>query len=472
MFMRSSEHRLLKESFRDLLGLCSIQSHSKESAIMQAKSSQSDNVRGQEKVEQRELAILRLIHSGANYSRHDIAVKTGLSPALITSIVRKLIARNLVVEAPAVSLMVGRKPVPLEVRPDAGFLIGVDIGSYYSHVVVTDMSGQIVYRKQAESGIADGRVRVLQRVFECVHRAIADTGARHGRILGIGIAHSGVIDAEKGLVLSFPRPGQIAEWKDVPLRAIFEKEFHLPCLLEDSVRTKATAERYFGLGRDVDDFLFVEVGIGIGAAVFFEGKLYRGAGGKAGEFGHITVAENGPLCSCGNNGCLESVASCAAIIQAGRLALERGVDSRIRDLAHGDLNRISIEVIAQAAAENDSLAFRVLQDASSQIARGLADLVNLLNPRLIIFGGALFRAAPQLLADPLGRIIRQRSLEKLANDAQLRVSPLGAEAGALGASRIAADRALSDLYLQSAQSKEPAVALEPADAMRTASELL
>ncbi len=435
---------------------------------MQAKSSQSGNVHGREKPELRELAILRLIHSGANYSRLDIARKTGLSPALITSIVRNLIVRQLVIEAPAVSSSVGRKPVPLEVRSDAGFLTGVDIGSYYTHVVVTDMKGQIVYKEQVETGIPDGRVRVLQRVFKCVRRAIAASGVSRELILGMGIAHSGVIDARKGLVLSFPRPGQMVEWKNVPLQAIFEKEFHLPCLLEDSVRTMATAERHFGLGRDVDDFLFVEVGMGIGAAVFFESKLYRGGGGKAGEFGHITVDENGPLCSCGNNGCLESVASCAAIIQAGRLAIERGVDSRIRDLALGDLNRISIEVIAQAAAENDSLAFRVLQEASSYIARGLADLVNLLNPRVIIFGGALFRAAPQLLDDPLRRIIRQRSLEKSANDVQLRVSPLGAEAGALGAARMIADRALRGLYLQT--SGEQIAATEPTDAGQPGSE--
>ena len=429
---------------------------------MQPKSSQSGNVHGREKPELRELAILRLIHSGANYSRLDIARKTGLSPALITSIVRNLIARQLVIEAPSVSSSVGRKPVPLEVRSDAGYLIGVDIGSYYVHVVVTDMKGQIVYKEQVETGIPDGRVQVLQRVFECVRRAIAASGVSRERILGMGIAHSGVIDARKGLVLSFPRPGQMVEWKNVPLKEIFEREFHLPCLLEDSVRTMATAERHFGLGRDMDDFIFLEVGMGIGAAVFFEGKLYRGGGGKAGEFGHITVDENGPLCSCGNNGCLESVASCAAIIQAGRLAIERGVDSRIRDLALGDLNQISIEVIAQAAAENDSLAFRVLQEASSYIARGLADLVNLLNPRLIIFGGALFRAAPQLLDDPLRRIIRQRSLEKSANDVQLRVSPLGAEAGALGAARMIADRALRGLYLQT--SGEQVAAIEPANA--------
>jgi N-acetylglucosamine repressor len=219
-------------------------------------------------------------------------------------------------------------------------------------------------------------------------------------------------------------------------------------VLQDSVRTMATAEQSFGLGRDVDDFLYVEVGMGIGAAIFFEGKLYRGAGGKAGEFGHITVDENGPLCSCGNNGCLECVASCAAIIQAVRAAMERGVDSKIRDLAHGDLSQISIEVIAHAASENDSLAFRVLQEAASYIAIGLADLVNLLNPQLIIFGGALFRAAPQLLSDPLRRIIRQRSLEMSANDVHLSASPLGEEAGALGASRMIAERALEELHLQ------------------------
>jgi predicted NBD/HSP70 family sugar kinase len=186
--------------------------------------------------------------------------------------------------------------------------------------------------------------------------------------------------------------------------------------------------------------------MGIGAAFFFDGKLYRGAGGKAGEFGHITIDKNGPLCSCGNNGCLEAVASCAAIIEAVHTAIHRGVDSKIRNLAGGDLDRISIELVSQAAAENDSLAFRVLHESASYIANGLADLVNLLNPKLIIFGGALFRAAPYLLSDPLRSIIKQRSLEKSFNDVQLQVSPLGSEAGALGASRLIAERILDDMY--------------------------
>jgi glucokinase-like ROK family protein len=401
-----------------------------------------------DKPEQRELSVLQLIHSGANDSRLDVARKTGLSAASITAMVRELMAMGLVVESEAVSSSVGRKPIPLKIRGDAGYVIGLDIGSFYTRVVVTDLNGLIAYKHRVETGLSEGRVRVLRRVFEAVHSAIRSVSLPRNSLLAMGVAHSGVIDAEKGMVLSYPRPGQMAEWKNVPLQSICEQEFKLPCRLEDSVRMRAAAEQVYGLGRKVEDFLYIDAGMGIGAAIYFAGKLYRGGGGKAGEFGHITVDEDGPLCSCGNNGCLESVASCAAIIQAVRVAMERGVDSKIRDLAKGDLEQVSIEVIARAAAENDSLAFRVLREAASYIALGLADLVNLLNPRLIVFGGSLFRAAPQLLIDPIRGVIRQRALEKSANDVELLASPLGEEAGALGAARMSAERALENLYLK------------------------
>ena len=416
---------------------------------MQGRAMQASNFHISDKPEQRELSILQLIHAGSNYSRLDLARRTGLSPSGITAIVRGLLVKKLVTEAQPVSSLVGRRPIPLRIRDDAGYLLGVDIGSYYTRVVITDINGRIIRKDQIETRIPDGRVAVLERVFKCVHGTMEASLVPRNKILGAGIAHSGVIDAEKGMVISFPRPGQMAEWKNVPLRNLFESEFKVPCMLEDSVRTMAIAERCFGLGRDVDDFLFIEVGRGIGAAIFVDGKLYRGAGGKAGEFGHITAQENGPLCSCGNTGCLESVASCASIIQSVRVAVERGVDSKVRDLAGGDLSQITVEKIAQAAKDNDGLAFRVLQEAASYIATGLADLVNVLNPRLVIFGGALFGAAPELVSDPLKRLIRQRSLEKSADDAELRVSPLGAESGALGASRMIAGQGLESLYTHS-----------------------
>jgi predicted NBD/HSP70 family sugar kinase len=224
------------------------------------------------------------------------------------------------------------------------------------------------------------------------------------------MAHSGIVDSNSGMVLSYPRPGQMTEWKNVPLQQMLEQEFAVPCILEDSVRAIALAERCFGVGQNLDDFVYIDVGMGIGAGIFLNGSLYQGSSGGAGEFGHMTVEENGPLCCCGNNGCLEIMASCAAIIHAARSAIERGVDSKIRELVARDLERISIEIIADAAEKNDSLAFRVLHDAVSHIGVALADLVNLLNPGVVVFGGPLFRAAPYLL-EPLRRIIRQRALE-------------------------------------------------------------
>jgi glucokinase-like ROK family protein len=400
-----------------------------------------------EKLEQRELTILQLIHSGANNSRLELARLADLSPSSITAIVQRLIKKGLVVESEPATSQLGRRPIPLQVRRDAAYLVGVDLGSFFLRIVITDINGEIVYRSQSRTDMKVGRQRVLEKTFLSIHQAIRESNIPQKSIKGIGIGHSGVIDSEAGVVLSYPRPGQMEEWRNVPLRDIFEKEFSLPCLLEDSVRTSTIAEKCFGSARELSDFLYIDVGMGIGAGIFLDGKIYRGGGGRAGEFGHITVNESGPLCSCGNTGCLETLASSAAIIQNVRAAIEKGIDSKIRELIDGDLDKISIELIARAASEDDSLAYRVLQGAASYIGIGLANLVNLLNPKVVIFGGALFREIPQLIADPLRRIIKQRSLEKSANEVQLAVSTVGAEASALGAARLIAEKIIENLYL-------------------------
>jgi predicted NBD/HSP70 family sugar kinase len=394
----------------------------------------------------KELSVLQLIHAKRNISRIELAKQTGLSAASITAIVQRLIDKGLVVESGHNSSGLGRKPVSLTVRDDAGFLVGLDLGSFYTRVVVTDIRGTLIFKQESETGIPDGRDLVLSRTIESIHKAIDDSRIPRTAFRGIGIGHSGVIDVSKGLVLSYPRPGQMAEWKNVPLREIMQREFGVPCLLEDSVRAIATAEKYFGQGAGLDDFIYVDVGMGIGAAIFLDGKLYRGPGGSAGEFGHMTVDEHGPLCCCGNYGCLETLASCGAIIQSVRSAIEKGVDSQVRELSEGDLNRISIESIGQAAVQNDSLSFRVLHEAISHIAVALADVVNLLNPHVLIFGGALFRSAPELFLEPLKRTIRQRALEKSANEVQLKISNLGSEAGALGAGRLISETVVTQLY--------------------------
>jgi N-acetylglucosamine repressor len=392
--------------------------------------------------------VLQLIHANRNISRIELAKQTNLSAASITAIVQNLMDKGLVVESGHNASALGRKPVSLSLSDDAGFLVGVDLGSFYTRVVVTNMRGALACKQESETGMQDGRDAVLARTLKKIHKAIDDSGMRRNALRGIGMGHSGVIDVSKGLVLSFPRPGQMTEWKNIALRDLLEREFGVPCLLEDSVRAIGTAEKHFGLGAGLNDFIYVDVGMGIGAAIFIDGKLYRGPGGSAGEFGHMTVDEHGPLCCCGNYGCLETMASCAAIIQSVKSAIEKGVDSKVRELAQGDLNQISIEMIGQAATQNDSLSFRVLHEAVARIAIALADVVNLLNPHVLIFGGALFRSAPELLLEPLKRSIRQRALEKSANEVQLKISNLGSEAGAFGAGRLISEIVVERLYLE------------------------
>jgi N-acetylglucosamine repressor len=400
------------------------------------------------KSEQNELNVLYQICARPNTSRFELAKHTGLSPACIGGIINRLLRKRLVVESGRTSPPMGRKPVSLVVRGDAAYLVGVDISSYMLRVIITNLLGQCIYKTETESRLSEGRQRVLHRTFQAVHKAIRDSSVPQSLIKGIGVAHSGLIDSENGLVLCYARPGQMGEWKNVPLRDILEEQFGLPVTIENGTRTKAVAEKHFGLGIDLNDFFYITVGIGIGAALFIEGKLYRGAGGLAGEFGHMTVDENGPFCSCGNYGCLETVSSCAAIIRAVRSALQQGVDSRIPELANGDLDHITIEMVAQAARENDSLAFRVLDEAVSHIGVALADVANLLNPRIVIFGGPLFQHASEFLLGPLQRVIKQRAHEKTANEMQFKVSSLGSEAAALGAAYLVSPRILESLFLE------------------------
>jgi predicted NBD/HSP70 family sugar kinase len=291
----------------------------------------------------------------------------------------------------------------------------------------------------------------MERCYKLIDEAIMAAGISKDSLVGIGIAHSGVVDSHRGLVLSFPRPGQMADWRNVPLRDMVEERYKVPCIVEDSVRMAGLAERQIGAATDLSDFVYIRIGMGIGACIFIDGEPYRGAGGSAGEFGHMTVDENGPLCFCGNNGCLSAMASCSAIIQAVSSALGKGVQSRVQEVSEHQVNRIHIEMILQAALENDSLAFRVLNDAAVHIGVGLADVVNLLNPSVVIFSGPLFQTDSQFMVEAIQRIVRQRALEKAANEVKLVVSSLGPDAAALGAARFAAARSIVNVPSQSIQ---------------------
>jgi N-acetylglucosamine repressor len=400
------------------------------------------------KASEKDVEILSLIHSRVALSRAELVKLTGLSAGLISAIVRRLIIDGQVIESGLEPSKLGRRRVALKLSPGTSYTVGVEIGTFFLRVVVNDLAGNVCHRGEARTILAEGFASVMERCYKLIDEAIIAAGISRDSLVGIGIAHSGVVDSNRGLVLSFPRPGQMAEWRNVPLRDMVEERYKVPCIVEDSVRMAALAERQIGAATDLSDFVYIRIGMGIGACIFIDGEPYRGAGGSAGEFGHMTVDENGPLCFCGNNGCLSAMASCSAIIQAVSSALSKGVQSRVQEVSGHQLNRIHIEMILQAALENDSLAFRVLNDAAVHIGVGLADVVNLLNPAVVIFSGPLFQSDPQFMVEAIQRIVRQRALEKAANDVKLVVSSLGPDAAALGAARFTAARSIVNVPSQ------------------------
>jgi N-acetylglucosamine repressor len=395
---------------------------------------------------EKELRLLALIHGNHSTSRVELAKITGASVGSMTAMIQRLIRKGLVVESGKGSASLGRKPISLSLRSELGYVVGIDLGSFLTRVVVTDIAGKVSYKTEVPTKMAEGRDAVIRRTFAAVHRAMKEARLSRKALKGIGMAHSGVIDTKEGVVLFFPRPGQMTEWRNVPLRDMLEEEFGVPSALDDSARMMALAEKHFGLGRELNDALFIEVGMGIGASIFVDGKLYRGPGGSAGEFGHMTIEENGPLCSCGNKGCLEAMASCAAIIHDVKTAIEHGVNSKITELVDGNLDRIGVEVILQAAKENDTLSSRVLHEAISRIGLMLADVINLLNPNCVVFAGPLFRHGGDFLVDQIEEVIRRRALEKSGKEAILRIASLGSEAAALGAARLITQQVLARLY--------------------------
>ena len=403
------------------------------------------------KATDKDVEILGLIHSRVALSRAELSKLTGLSAGLISAIVRRLISNGLVVESGLEPSKLGRRRVALKLSPGNSYTLGLEIGTYFLRVVINDLAGNVCHKAETHTVLSEGFAAVMERCFKLIDESISNAGINKYSLVGIGIAHSGVVDSSRGLVLSFPRPGQMAEWRNVALRDLVEQRYNLPCVLEDSVRMAALAEKQTGIATNLTDFVYIRIGMGIGACIFMDGEPYRGAGGNAGEFGHMTVDEDGPLCFCGNNGCLSALASCTAIIQAVSSALAKGVQSRIHEVAEYQLERIHIEMILQAAMENDSLAFRVLHDAAVHIGVALADVVNLLNPSVVIFSGPLFQTHPQFMLDAIQRVIRQRAREKAANEVRLIVSSLGPDAPALGAARYIAARSILNIPTRSVQ---------------------
>jgi glucokinase-like ROK family protein len=280
---------------------------------------------------------------------------------------------------------------------------------------------------------------------------LLDSIPNRQKLLGIGLSVAAMIDSDKGeIAFSANIPG----WRNLTLVKIIKQEFQVPVMLESTANAAVLGERAFGAGKGYDDLIFYHIGMGIGAGIISQGRLYRGSNEFAGEIGHTVIDEFGPACRCGNFGCLEALASAKAIRDHAVAALEKGIESILPTIVDNDNTKITAETVYLAAMKGDKLCRRILQEAGAHLGIGAANLVNILNPALLVVGGGLSKAGDFIL-EPLIRTLQERSLAVSLKSVKVTTSMLGDNAAPLGATTLVLRRVFAIPELPAPPEIEP-----------------
>jgi len=308
--------------------------------------------------------------------------------------------------------------------------IGCDLGGTNLRAAIVDVeNGTVLYQMSVPTLARDGHDAVMKRMADLFVHMIQSADIKKEDIGRIGIGIPGLLDLENGETLFLPNlPGT---WPHVPLQATIEKLTGLPTRLLNDVRSITNGEWRFGAGRGVDTVAVFAIGTGIGGGLVINGQLHLGIGGTGGELGHTTIDFNGPRCGCGNYGCLEAFASGPAIAAAGMKAVSQGLTTRISELSGYDLNRITPELIAQAAQEGDEIAKAIYEKAGFYLGIAAANICVSVGPKRIIISGGVSQAG-DLLLDPIRRTLRERVHIIPVEQVKVVPSMLGDNAGVIG----------------------------------------
>ncbi len=309
--------------------------------------------------------------------------------------------------------------------------IGVDLGGTNLRAALVDTSsGAYTHLTSIETLAREGHDAVMVRMADLIERVVMASGLSKDQIGGIGIGVPGVLDLERGLTVFLPNlPGT---WPNVPLRDTIDDRVGLPVVLLNDVRLMTLAEWKFGAGRGVETIACFAIGTGIGGGLVINGQLHLGIGGTGGELGHQTIDFNGPVCGCGNRGCLEAFASGPAITALGARAVMQGLTTRLGELIDYDLNRLTPHVIYDAACAGDALAKDIFEQAGFYIGVAAANVIVAIGPRKVVIGGGVAQAG-NLLLDPIRRTVRDRVRVMPIEQVEIVPAELGPNAGLIGA---------------------------------------
>jgi glucokinase-like ROK family protein len=371
-------------------------------------------------------------------SRPHLATRTGLSRATIALLIDDLLSSGLVYERGLGDSRGGRPPVMLEFNPNAAQAIGARLRDYRWDIVLTDLDARVI--RHLDVPVTDLSPEAAVAALHSGVNQIAADVDRSRLLPAIGIGTPGLVDMATGIVKTAVDVG----WYDVPIREMIETSLEMRAFVANRSRVGALAELWHGRERNLESLIYISIGTGIAAGIVLNGELLMGANSSAGELGHVTVLPDGPLCRCGNRGCLQALASGVAIANRAREHLRSTLDSLLSHMTAGHPERIVAEMVFAAAEQEDALALQVVAETSVYLGIAIANLINLFNPELIVLGGPVGQVG-QVLLEPVHVEVRRHAMAYPLAAAEIVTSRLGADAGAIGAAVLVLQHA-SELF--------------------------
>jgi glucokinase-like ROK family protein len=350
--------------------------------------------------------IMHTLWAESPISRARLSQKTKLNKTTVSDLVKELNEHGFVREMGTQSSGAGRPGTLLTLNPSAGYIVSCEIAVDYLEVLVTDFAPTVIW--QVKEPIANGasQSEVLAHMVSLLREAVKKGNPAANKLLGIAVGVPGMVDQTSGTLLFAPN----LKWRNVPLLSLLEQEsFGAPIFVDNEANMAALGEHFFGAGQEYSEILYLSGNVGLGGGFLSDGHLRRGANGVAAEYGHMTMDPNGELCNCGNYGCWETMVSQVGLFKKITDAIQHGEHSLLTEKIQGQWERLSVELVVEAAQAGDQVAIRALEEIGHSLGIGIASLLNALNPEVVVLGGIL-SIASDFLFPVVNEEIQKRAL--------------------------------------------------------------
>jgi glucokinase-like ROK family protein len=378
--------------------------------------------------------VMDRIRLDAPLSRAEVSARTGLNRSTISSIVGELIVRGYVQETTLQDPKIGRPGMLLKFNPNGGCAVGIEIGVEFISIILTNFVADVLWRHRISMVEEASQFEIIEQAEKLIEEAISIGKEQGLSLLGIGVGVPGLVDQSQGKLVFAPN----LKLSNIPLRPIWTQRFNTPVFVENEANSAALGEYFFGAAHGKGDFIYMSTGVGLGGGIMIGGQLFKGGNGYAGEIGHTIIYAGGEECGCGSRGCWETYVGPRAIVRRIRQTINAGATSIIPELVEGDMQKVTVDLVVEAARRNDSVALTALHEVGVDLGVGISNLINIFNPELVIMGGALSLASPWLL-QAIREALKVGVLSPLLEKVNVIPSSLGLDSCVMGAVALVLD---------------------------------